>query len=205
MASSVESVVDSYETRVKTIGDLMLKAVDVLNRFDREQELKVMELRHLLAYAESLRKKDFDTLMTGIWARRREKERQVALTLDSFLKEQHRLVAWLREVVTLGDIGPEQFKLLSLDYLAWQMQTEADLSRMLRELHLEQEELAAGLNKLLQKGEKVRIKDFKTMISAIQLRQRGRQSGLGRMLDELWGVDKAVATQWSQVITSARA
>ncbi len=205
MGSSIESVIDSYEARVKTVGALMKKTVEVLKRFDLEQEEKVVELRDLLAKAESLRRKDFDTLMVKIWAQRREKEEKVSHTLDSFLKEQEELVAWLRKVIADGNIRLEEFRLLSQNFITRQKQAEEELSRMLRELHLEQEELETGLKQLLQKGEKVRIKDFKAMIKAIRLRQEGRQDEVGKMLDELWGVDEEVATQWHKVISSTRA
>lgn len=205
MGSSVESVIDSYEARVKTVGALMKKTVEVLKRFDLEQEEKVVELRDLLAKAESLRRKDFDNLMAKIWARRREKEDKASHILDGFLKEQGELVAWLKKVIADGNIGLEEFKLLSQNFISRQKQAEEELSRMLRELHLEQEELGTGLKQLLRKGEKVRIKDFKAMIKAIRLRQEGRQDEVGKMLDELWGVDEEVATQWHKVMSSTRA
>ncbi len=204
MGSPIENVIDSYEARVTTVGALMRQMVEVLKRFDLEQEEKVMELRDLLARAESLRRKDFDTLMAEIRARRREKEKKVAHALDSFLKEQEELVAWLRKVITDGDIGLEEFKALSHSILTRQKGAQGDLGRMLRELHLEHEEMNIGLRKLLQKGERVRVEDFKAMIKAIQLRQGGRQDEVGRMLDELWGVDEEVASQWHKVMSSIR-
>jgi len=205
MGSPIESVVDSYETRVITVGALMRQTVELLKRFDLEQEERVMELRDLLARAESLRRKDFDTLLAEIRTRRREKEERVAHALDRFLKEQGELVAWLRKVITNGDIGLEEFKALSQGILTRQKGAQGDLSRMLRELHLEHEEMNIGLRRLLHKGERVRIEDFKAMIKAIQLRQGGRQDEVGKMLDELWGVDEEVATQWHKVISSTRA
>ncbi len=48
MGSTVESIVDSYEARVGTVGALIRQTVDVLKRFDREQEEKLVELRVLL-------------------------------------------------------------------------------------------------------------------------------------------------------------
>jgi len=205
MGSPIESVIDSYEARVKAVGALMRQTVEVLKRFDLEREEKVAELRDLLARAESLRRKDFDTQMGEIWARRREKEERVVGTLDSLLKEQEALVAWLRKVIGDGNISLDEFKHLSQSILARQKDKEVEISRMLRELHLEQEEMETGLKRLLQKGERVRTKDFKAMIRAIHLRQEGRQDEVGRMLDELWAVDEEVATQWHRVMSSTRA
>ncbi len=205
MGSSIESGIDSYEARVTRVGALMKKTVEALRRFDLEQGEKVVELRDLLAKAESLRRKDFDSLIAKIWAQRTGKEDKVSHILDGFLNEQEDLVAWLRKVIADGNIGLEEFKLLSQNFITRQKQAEDELSRMLRELHLEQEELESGLRQLLQKGEKVRIRDFKAMLRAIQLRQEGRQDEVGKMLDELWGVDEEVATQWHKVMSTAGA
>lgn len=204
MESAVESVIDSYEAQVRTVAALMRQTLEVLRNLDYEQEKDVLELRDLLARAESLRRKDFDTLIAKIWARRREKEGKIGETLESFLIEQQEMVVWLRKVVSDGYISLEEFRLLSQNMLTRQKEREGKMSRMLRELHLEQEELGAGLKGLLEKGEKVRTKDFKAMIRAVQLRQGGRRDKVGKMLDELWRIDEEVATQWRRVMSSTR-
>ena len=204
MGSSIESVIDAYEAQVRTVAALMRQTLEVLRNLDCEQEEEVLELRDLLARAESLRRKDFDTLIAEIWARRREKEGEIGQTLESFLIEQQDMVAWLRKVVGNGNISLEEFRLLSQNVLTRQKEQEGKMSRMLRELHMEQEELGTGLKRLLEKGEKVRIKDFKAMIRAVRLRQGGRRDKVGRMLDELWRIDEEVAIQWRRVMSSTR-
>lgn len=204
MGSSIESVIDSYEAQVATVAALMRQTLEVLRNLDCEQEEEVLELRDLLARAESLRRKDFDTLIVKIWARRREKEGEIGQTLESFLIEQQEMVAWLRKVLGNGNISLEEFRAISQHMLTNQKEQEGKMSRMLRELHLEQEELGTGLKKLLEKGEKVRIKDFKAMIRAVQLRQGGRRDKVGKMLDELWRIDEEVAAQWRRVMSSTR-
>jgi hypothetical protein len=204
MKSAVESVIDSYEAQVRAVAALMRQTLEVLRNLGCEQEKKVLELCDLLARVESLKRKDFDTLIAEIWAQRREKEGEIGQTLESFLIEQQELVAWLRMVVSDGYISLEEFRLLSQNMLTRQKEQEGKLSRMLRELHLEQEELGAGLKKLLGKGEKVRIKDFKALIKAVQLRQGRRRDKAGKMLDELWRIDEEVAIQWRKVMSSTR-
>jgi hypothetical protein len=204
MKSSIESVVDTYETRIKIISDLMRQMVATLKEFDVEQEERIEELREFLSKTNSLRKKDFNTLIAEIWNRRKEKEKKVDHTLENFLKSQGELVACLRKVIVSSNMRLEDFKLLSQNILIRQKKAEGELSRMLRELHLEQEELEVGLKKLFQRGKNVRIKDFKALIEAIQLRQAGREDEIGKMLDELWHIDKEVAIQWHKVVSSTR-
>ena len=204
MSCSVHSIVDSYEARVATVGRLIGQTADILKRLDLEQQEKVGELRDLLAKSDSLRRKDFDTIISDIWSQRREKEEQIDLTLSVFLGQQEELISWLREVIADGKVGLEEFKILSQDMLAHQKATEAELSRMLKELHLEQEELGAGLKNLLNKGDRVRTKDFKAMIRAVHVRQLGRQDEIGKMLGELWDAEEKVAIQWHKVLNSSR-
>lgn len=193
------SIIDSYEVRVKTVGALMKQTIEALRSLDVEQEARVLQLRHLLARAESLRRTDFDTLTSEIWERRREKENRVARLLALFLEEQGDLAVWLREVVTSDGIDLEEFRWISQALLGRQKEMEGELGRLLRELHMEQEEMDAGLRRLLGKGDRVRVRDFKAMLRAVQLRQAGRQDEVGRMLEELWGVDEELAAQWHKV------
>ncbi|MCX5998305.1 MAG: hypothetical protein NTU41_01585, partial [Chloroflexi bacterium] len=174
-------------------------------RLDVEQEAKVAELRDLLACAQSLRRKDFDSLMVEIRARRRDKEDRVAHTLGLFLAEQEELITWLRAGVGRSDTGLEEFKTTSQTILGRQREMEGQLGRVLRELHVEQEEMETGLRKLLQKGQQVRVKDLKTMLKAVHLRQNGRQDEVGMMLDELWGVEEELTAQWHRVTSLTRA
>ncbi len=46
--------------------------------------------------------------------------------------------------------------------------------------------------------------DVKALVKVIQLGQEGRQDEVGKMLDELWGVDREVAIQWHKVMSSIR-
>ncbi|MFC1999639.1 hypothetical protein ACFLXE_02640 [Chloroflexota bacterium] len=195
------SIIDSYEARVKTVGDLMKQTIEALRSLDVEQEARVLQLRDLLARAESLRRTDFDTLTSEIWARRREKENRVARLLALFLDEQGDLAVWLREVVTCDGIDLEEFRWISQALLGRQKEMEGELGRLLRELHIEQEEMDAGLRRLLGKGDRVRVRDFKAMLRAVQLRQSGRQDEVGRILEELWGVDEELAAQWHKVMS----
>jgi len=199
------SIIDSYEARVKTVGALMKQTIEALRSLDVEQEARVLQLRDLLARAESLRRTDFDTLTSEIWARRWEKENRVARLLALFLEEQGDLAVWLREVVTSDGIDLEEFRWISQALLGRQKEMEGELGRLLRELHMEQEEMDAGLKKLLQKGERIRIKDLKAMVNAIHLTQGGRRHEVGKMLDELWGAGEDVSAQWQRVISSTRA
>jgi hypothetical protein len=203
MEDSMQNVIDVHEWKVRTVGSLMREAVEALQRFARRQDEKIAELKNLLARTESLRRKDFDRVMAEIQARRRESEESFACVLDVYLKEQEELTAWLRKIIADGSVTAEEFSLLAENILAEQKKKEKHLSTLLRELHLEHEEIWAMLGRLLARQERVRLKDFGMSVEAIRLRQQGRQGEVGRILDELWEVDDRVTSQWRRVLGSA--
>ena len=60
------SIIDSYEMRVKTVGALMNQANQLLRSFQLEIEDMMASLRNNLAKFESLRNKDFDSMMCSV-------------------------------------------------------------------------------------------------------------------------------------------
>ena len=70
MRRLAQSIVDSYEVRVKTVSALMKEAAEAIKNFQVEQEKAIARLRDDLARDKSLRKKDFDTMIKGLLTRR---------------------------------------------------------------------------------------------------------------------------------------
>jgi len=70
------SIIDSYEMRVRTVNGLMDQAYSFLKSFQMELEDMIARLRDNLAKAESLRKKDFDRMIGDVIERRHESEEE---------------------------------------------------------------------------------------------------------------------------------
>lgn len=199
----VQNIIDSYEMRVRTVGRLVKQANELLKSFHAEQEELASKLRDNLAKGECLRKKDFDLMMEGIRAQRKKREKEVAEVLERFQREEEEMIAELRKIITSGErTRLEEFKVLKENILARQREREESVREVLRNFHLEQEELGAGLKKLLSKNESVRIRDFKAMIKAIRVQQKERESEVGEMLEDFRRVREEVSAEWQRLASS---
>ena len=199
-----QSIVDSYEMRVKTVSALMKEAAEALRNFRVEQEEAIARLRDDLATNKSLRKKDFDSMIKGLLTRRADKEKEVSEVLEGFRSGGEETVAGLRRFLT--DEGKvlrlEDFAHLKGDILARQEERERKAAEVLREFHREQEELNAALRKLLSKGESATIRDFRSTIRALKLQRQERENELGDMLKELERVHDEATAEWQRVIAT---
>jgi len=93
------SIIDSYEMRVKTVGALMNQANQLLGSFQLEIEDMTACLRDNLAKSESLRKKDFDSMMSSVIELCRQTEEEAAGNLKRFQAEEEEMISRLRNIV----------------------------------------------------------------------------------------------------------
>lgn len=199
----VQNIIDSYEMRVKTVDRLVKQANELLKSFHAEQEELASKLRDNLAKGECLRKKDFDLMMEDIRAQRKKREKEAAEVLERFQREEEEMIAELRKIIKSGEhTRLEKFKTMKESILARQKEREERVREVLRNFHLEQEELGAGLRRLLSKNESVRIRDFKAMIKAIRVQQKERESEAGEMLEDFRRVREEVSAEWRKLESS---
>ncbi len=196
----VETLLDTYETRVKVTIKTMRATVDYLSALSREQAKMTLELRGIMAKKQSFRRKDFDSLLQDIVGRNLDREKEITQALDDLQKEEDSMSARLRRIVTGEEqIELSEFKLVSKEIIERLHVREKKASDLLRQFHIEQAELSEGLRKLLDKGEDIRIKDFKAMTGAIQLRHQERDSEVGKILDDLEGIQEEINLQWQDL------
>jgi len=199
----IGEIIDSYQGRVEAISALTNQTIQILEDSRGQQDEMTEELRDILAKTESLRKRDFDKMMEEIQGKRGQKEKEIRQALESFVREEKNMIKELR-----GSLEREENTRID-DFMVWkerilnrQQEREAKLTQMLRSFHLEQEELSAGLKKLLLKEPPVRIKHFKDMIEGLRAHRRYKESSIGSVLNELAGVDRQVNTVWQRVMVN---
>jgi len=197
----LEEIVDSYETMVTTITSLIEKVVQKISSLHRDQIQMADRLKDILAKNQSLRRKDFDTMISDIRMLQAQREKEVKSIVKNFCKEEEVQVATLREVISgENPCTVDDFNILKKRMLDLPKERERKLSRMLKNFHQEQEELAAALRKLLEKGSRVKIKDFKAMIKAFSLEHQDEVNGLEEILEEFERVKDKISNQWKKVM-----
>lgn len=195
-----DGIIDSYEMRVKTVNGLMAQAYHFLTGFQTEVEEMVVQVRDNLAKSESLRKKDFDRMMADLTERRRAREAEAEQVFNRFQAEEKEMIDRLRNIMLSGGrSNPEDMEVIREDILNRQKDREAGIVRALKRFQLEQEELKTGLRRLLEKGESVKVRDFKRMLNALRAQQNSREGQVDRILEDLDRVRHKVQNQWAAV------
>jgi len=194
------SIIDSYEMRVKTVGALMNQANQLLRSFQSEIEDMTASLRDNLAKSESLRKKDFDSMMSSIAQRRRQTEEEAEENLKRFRVEEEEMISRLRAIVLNGN-RPNLNDIESIreDIMKRQKEREKKIIRALKRFQIEQEDIRVALKNLLLKGENIKIKDLKIMLKSLSVQQSDRDAEMVSILEGFEVAREKVQTQWQEV------
>jgi len=199
----IEEIINSYELKVRPVTSLIRQVVQKIKIFHREQVQMAERLKDILAKNRSLRRKDFETMIADIRIQHDKREIEITHMIENFCKEEEKTVASLREILSgKNPCTLEDFKLLKKKMLDRPKERERRLSRMLKNFHRDQEELAAVLRKLLEKGPAVRVKDFKAMIRAFHIEHQDEISGIDEILEEFERVKDEIGSQWQKVIAT---
>jgi len=194
------SILDSYEMRVSTVSGLMEQAYHFLQSFAMELQEMIVRLRNNLARAESLRKKDFDKMISDVMGHRHQKEKEAKESLELFQEQEKEMIDRLRNIILGGSrSSTADIKAIKEDISSRQKEREKSITKALKRFQIEQDELKASLNNLLSKGEGVKVKDLRIMLNSLRAQQSGRDDELTRMIDDFDVIRDKVKTQWQSV------
>jgi hypothetical protein len=199
-----EEITSSYEDRLQSIGTIIDNTQAVLGDFQQsmsntkhEREQLKIELRDALAKNESLRKKDFDAMMSTILLSQDNRETEVRALLSSYLAEQRDMARTLRE--NLGSFRGslnrnntervKEFHQMLQEVLRKQEERKTEVTVKLKAFQEEQYELSSTLVGLLSKGRELRIRDLKLMLRRFEtqsqeraIQHQGRKENVQMML-----------------------
>ncbi len=194
------SIIDSYEIRVSTVNALMHQAYHFLKSFQMELEEMVIQLRDNLAKTGSLRKKDFDRMISDVTERHRQSEEEVEQRLKLFKAQEEKMIGRLRRIILKGNhSGLEDIEAIRQDISKRQKEREKTIIKALKRFQIEQGEFRTAVKNLLSKGERLKIKDFKIMLKTMRAQQSDIDAEVARMLDDFEVVRDRVQTQWQGV------
>ena len=185
----LESVISSYEARIQSIdvffetaGKIVQDFQDSLLNARAEREKINSQLRESLARNASLRKKDFDRMMSTISSYVEQSEQEVRQLSRKYLGEQTKLVRQLREslrefrdALTEGQAEKvKELQTLIREILSKQDESKNKVTSKLEQFQQGQRQTSKMLKGLLAKGEKLRIRDFKKMLSEFEKQRKER-------------------------------
>ncbi len=196
----VEEIISSYETRIQGVEALFETTHQILQSFQdsvldtrHERDRINYQLKESLAKNGSLRKKDFDGMMSVISSHQDQEEREVRNLSKSYLTEQTNFVQELRqglrnftEALARGEVQRvEEFQTLIKEIFAKQGKRKEEVISKLKEFQKEQQETAKMLKNLLDKGRELRIRDLKLMLDEFKAQHRERIAHQGERRQEV--------------------
>ena len=205
MEKILKDIVTSYDNRISEVGTVIENTYQVLEEYQndilqsKEDREKIKaQLREALTSQQHLRRKDFDQMIEkisgGITDRKEKIENNqyiIREELKDYLDKQKDIAAALRErLARFTDHLKENesnrlvdFKIYLKGLQSQQEKRGEEVRKMLesfrKELEVykaEQILMSQTLRDLLNKGNSLRIKDFKVAISEIQAQQRERKA-----------------------------
>lgn len=163
----IDNMLSSYEDRIQDIGEAF--QVERINN----------ELKDILARNSSLRRKDFDRMMSGIFPDMElvqtyfGEQKEMAMGLRENLKK-------FKESLASGEAQRvQEFHDMIRKILDRQEERKNEVASKLREFREERQEMAKRLKELLAKGREIRIKDVKLMLEEFKNKraEAGKKGG----------------------------
>ena len=198
--SILEKIISSYETRIQSIEVFFEAAGQVFQDFQdsllitgTDREKINNQLRESLARNGSLRKKDFDRMMGVIYSYLDQCEQEARKLSQKYLREQTKLVQQLREglrnfkdAITEGQTEKvKELQTLIKEILARQDESKIEVTAELKELQQGQQQTSKIIKDLLDKGEELRLRDFKAMLAEFNTQRKERIAGQQRRHQEV--------------------
>ncbi len=163
-----EEIVASYEARVEAVGNIIDATHEMLEGYRNERQKVGIELKEILANGASLRRKDFDKMMSEIFAKQDEAEKEIRKVLKVFLREQKEIASQLKAALAGGDF--EMLRKMQLEVI----DMVEKMKKILLLFHNEQQKFTKILKDLRNKGSSLTIREFKEVIS--QMREREKRT-----------------------------
>ncbi len=185
----LEDVISSYEMRVQSIEALFEATCQVFEGFQdsviktRLERDKINDqLRENLARHESLRRRDFDCMMNSVFTHLDQSEQDIRSLAKRYLNDQSELVHQLREELTsftqalVQGQEAEVWHAHIKEILSKQNESKMEVTAELNELQQGQQQTSKMIKGLLDKGEALRLKDFKAMLGEFKKQRKDRMA-----------------------------
>lgn len=179
MRDIIENMVSSFEIGIQNIETVFDTTCQFLNDYhesflimEQEKEKVKAELREWLAKNRSLRRKDFDIMMGGIFSIQDERDQEVMDLLKNYLNEQKEVALNLNEYLEKLRISlvrgkvqwMRRFQALINEIRTKQDERKEEVISQLREYQKKQGALVSRLKELMAKGREIQIMDIKFML-----------------------------------------
>jgi len=172
MQKIILEIIESYEKRINAVSDIIESAHLLVERFREKRIVMLEELQRNLAHSESLRKTDFDRIMSVIQLRHKERETEVKMMLQNFIEAHKRMAEELRTQFDRDNRKRQNTEKERLDefHLRFeqtkkeQERREIEVKTILGRFQNEQKCFTEMIDDLLKKGQTISTHEVKCVV-----------------------------------------
>lgn len=162
MRKMVADVVDAYVTRIDDVSAIIAKSYGEIDSARLEQVKIRLDLQEVLAANASLRRHDFELMMSEIISHQDSREIEVKKALQDALEDQRHLADHLKEAITSSD-------LTRVRAIQRQIETSMkEIKKTIEHFQHEHELLTRKLNALLDNRDSLTVPGFKNALRQIR-------------------------------------
>ncbi|MBU0490193.1 MAG: hypothetical protein KKD31_19815 [Bacteroidetes bacterium] len=172
MKKIILEIIGSYEKRISAVSKIIEGSRDLIESYREHRVVMLDELRSNLAHAESLRKKDFDNMMSQIRSLHKVREEEVKMILKKCVEDHRNMAEELRTLLEEKRRERQEeeqerlfrFRLMFEKIKKEQAEREKEVRKILGRFQSEQYNFMEVMNYLLRKGKNVRTQELKSAV-----------------------------------------
>lgn len=171
-----QEISEFYDALLEKVRAIRTQAQERMVEMKKEQNQLAEALREKLAKGESLRKKDFDHMLTSLVETRKNREQEVMGLLTRFQKEEEEMAAGLRQL--LGDgksIRIKEFKKFLAEFKRKEEERGEDISQIKKEASSIKNQAKILIEQFRKEREEM-AKQWQELASTMRKRKKANES-----------------------------
>jgi len=202
--SEVQHIIETYRAWVETLAGYMERAAGLLEGLYAEQDQTVDQLRKLCAKTHSLRHVDFDAIFGKVLAGGRKTRESLSLLVNGYRTGREAVIQEVKDMFTADTaqavLCKKTWPALKQRLLGEKDDGVGEIVAALRQVHVEQEQIATALSGLLTRGEKLKIDDLKTVAQRLASRDSRASAELAALLAGCESAGRNAALRWQRLV-----
>ena len=202
--SEVQHMIETYRAWVQTLAGYMEGAAGLLENLYAAQDETVDQLRRLCARTHSLRHADFDAIFGKVLAGGRKTRESLSLLVNGYRTGRDAVIEEVRGMFLTRHSDMTQavktWPALKRRLLGEKDDGVGEIVAALRQVHIEQEQIAAALSGLLARGERLKIDDLKTVAQRLASRDSRASAELAALLAGCESAGRNAALRWQRLV-----
>jgi hypothetical protein len=199
--SEVQHIIETYRGWVQTLAGYMGRAAGLLDGLYAEQDETVDQLRKLCARTQSLRHVDFDAIFGKVLAGGRKTRESLSLLVNGYRTGREAVIEEVKDMFTADTAqAVKTWPALKQRLLGEKDDGVGEIVAALREVHMEQEQIAAALTGLLMRGDRLKIDDLKTVAERLASRDSRASAELAALLAACESAGRNAALRWQRLV-----